>query len=72
MHQHNKIVSTMHATRDIAVTILSAITVVEQSVEVLMGLVDDLLVVILVGGVVAESDHVTSHVMVTGVNAKKN
>ena len=64
----------MHATRDIAVTILSAITVVEQSVEVLMGLVDDLLVVLLVSGegAVAESDHVTFHVMVTGVNAKRN
>ena len=39
-----------------------------------MGLVDDLLVVLLVSGegAVAESDHVTFHVMVTGVNAKRN
>ena len=61
----------MHATRDIAVTIPSAITVVEQPVEVLVGLVDDLLLVVVSGkGVVAVSDHVTLHVMVTGGNAK--
>ena len=61
----------MHATRDIAVTILSAMTVVEQAVEVLVGLVDDLLLVVASGeGVVAVSDHVTLHVMVTVGNAK--